>query len=176
MPLSAPELASLRRETEDWFDLTCDISRETQVDDPYGGRGDSSPTTVASDIACAIESGIAHEQELSFAGKFADVQLFTVTLPAETDIRQHDNLQITSLVAGTGEYAEVTTAQGGNRDLKFTNSVVGVVGNGRTVSYNTWQSAVLLVLRVSGNPFDNTSFVVDLVTIDGQNSTQAVTT
>lgn len=93
--LSAPELASLRDETEAWFDSTCDLYHQAGGDDAYGGRGGSYPGSPSlNDLPCNVESGIAHEQERSFIGRFEDIQLFTVTLPAQTDVRIDDRLVI----------------------------------------------------------------------------------
>ena len=95
MGLTASELAHLREETEAWFDSVCDIYHITDTDDVYGGHGGSYPGAPSlADIPCNVDSGIAHEQERSFIGRFEEVQLFTITFPAQTDVKMEDRLVI----------------------------------------------------------------------------------
>lgn len=98
-PVITPtELADLREATESWFTDRCDIWRPAvSADDAYGGYGNASADTlVVEDIHCAIESGAEHEQTRALIAKIQSTQVFTVILPAGTDVRLHDHLIITT--------------------------------------------------------------------------------
>lgn len=92
------ELADLRLATESWFTDLCDIWRDAApVDDPYGGSGSTSAgTLVLEDIQCSIESGAEHVQTRALLAKIENVQAFTVTFPALTDVRLGDHLVIST--------------------------------------------------------------------------------
>jgi len=95
--LTAVELAGLRDTSEKWFTDTCDVYRITKVDDPYGGESeDEEPVSGLSGIRCMLESGAAHEQTRAIMDKITGTQIFTVTLPALTDVQVGDHLIITS--------------------------------------------------------------------------------
>jgi len=96
MSITEYELSLLRDEAEVWYDDVCDIYRITSTDDPYGGEGVVSETPIATGVGCALESGAAHEQERALIAKIQGVQLFTVALPAETDIEVGDHIIVTS--------------------------------------------------------------------------------
>lgn len=93
--ITQEELVELRNETELWFTDLCDIYRISLVDDNYGGQTETE-TVLSSGIKCMLESGTAHEQMRAVYSKLVDVQLFTVTLPAETDIQVTDHIVVTS--------------------------------------------------------------------------------
>jgi len=93
--LTAIELAQLRADTFSWADATCDIFRVTGSDDAYGGRGRAhltDPTYTA--IPCMLESGAGQEQERLTLGGITEVQMFTVSLPALTDVLVGDHLKV----------------------------------------------------------------------------------
>jgi hypothetical protein len=95
--LTDVEVASLRETTERWFTDKCDIYRIAVGDDPYGGEDETeSLVSGATGVECMLESGAAHEQTRAVYGKIVGVQLFTVTLPALTDVRVGDHLLITT--------------------------------------------------------------------------------
>jgi hypothetical protein len=91
------ELGSLREGLEEWFEDTCDILRDTRADDDYGGRSDSY-AVVASGVHCLVQPGmsVGHRTVEELAGELRQQMLFTISLPAGTDIRVNDRLQITS--------------------------------------------------------------------------------
>lgn len=94
--LTATELARLRTDTQSWFDATCDIFRVTGGDDVYGGRSRThlgAPTIAG--LTCTVESGAGQEQERLTLGGITEIQVFTVSLPALTDVRVGDHLKVT---------------------------------------------------------------------------------
>jgi hypothetical protein len=97
MPVSDNELQLLQADLETWFTDTCDIFRVTGADDVYGGhtRGHGLTATY-SDVPCMVESGAAQDQERLLVGAVVEVQIFTVSLPADTDIRVGDHLVVTA--------------------------------------------------------------------------------
>lgn len=95
MGLQADELAQLRKDTESWFDATCDIFRVVGTDDPYGGRGRShGANPLYSAVPCAIDPGAGQNQELLTLANITEVELFTVSLPAKTDVLVGDHLRV----------------------------------------------------------------------------------
>lgn len=92
------EMADLREATESWFMDTCDIYRgAVPQPDAYGGYGSTDPeAVVAAGVKCTVESGAEHVQERALLAKIENVQAFTVTLPANTDVRVDDHLVLTS--------------------------------------------------------------------------------
>lgn len=91
--LNPEELGLIRTEIEGWFPETCDIYRLTSVDDSAGGE-DQTEALIAAGIICELQSGVALHQEEVIAGRFTGTQLFTVTLPANTDIQVGDHLVV----------------------------------------------------------------------------------
>lgn len=95
MPVSDNELTLLRDDLEEWFTDTCDIFRVVGTDDVYGGHTRThGPTALYSGVPCMVESGAAQDQERLFAGAIAEVQVFTVNLPADTDVFVGDHLVV----------------------------------------------------------------------------------
>jgi hypothetical protein len=93
--LTPTELEQLRSDTESWFDSTCDIFRVTGGDDVYGGRGrDHSVNALYSSLPCTVEPGAGQEQERLTLGGITEIQMFTVSLPAKTDVRVGDHLKV----------------------------------------------------------------------------------
>lgn len=93
--LTPTELAQLRADTISWFDATCDIFRVTGGDDVYGGRGGAhaaDPTHTG--VRCTVESGAGQEQERLTLGGITEIQVFTVSLPAQTDVLVGDHLKV----------------------------------------------------------------------------------
>lgn len=91
------ELDLLRSDLETWFTDTCDIYRVTSTDDVYGGRTrDHGGTPTHAGVPCTIESGAGQDQERLFLGEIREIQLFTVTLPAGTDVEVGDHLVVHS--------------------------------------------------------------------------------
>jgi hypothetical protein len=76
---------------EDRFDLY----RDSHSDDGYGGQASSSALVVAG-VLCMVQSGAEHEQSQALEGIMVGMHLFTVTMPAELDIRYRDEIVITS--------------------------------------------------------------------------------
>ncbi len=95
MPLTTDELDLLRQETTSWLTDVCDLYRETTASDPYGGQG-TTEALVTESIPCSLQSGVAHEQTVPEIAALRNVHVFTVFLPAETDVRVQDNLVLTS--------------------------------------------------------------------------------
>lgn len=95
MPLTTAEIALLRQEVETWLTDLCDLYREMLSDDVYGGQVESE-ALVASGLRCSVQSGVSHEQTVPEISALRNVHVFTVTLPAETDVRVQDNLVITT--------------------------------------------------------------------------------
>lgn len=101
--LTDREISKLRSDIESWFDLTCSIFKRVGVDDAYGGRtsGHATEATYTA-VPCMVESGGGQDQErLTLAG-ITEVQLFTVTMPAETDVEVGDHV-----VISTGQHLNV---------------------------------------------------------------------
>lgn len=109
--INPEELAELRREDEKWFTDFCDIykvggaseSSESDSDDAYGGTDDDyggiddrTETLFQSHVSCMIESSTAHEQTRVVMGVLRETQLFTVTLPALTEINVGDHVIVTT--------------------------------------------------------------------------------
>ncbi len=95
MPVSDNELTQLREDLGEWFTDTCDIFHVSGTDDPYGGHTRGHGTTPTyEDVPCMVESGAAQDQERLFAGAIAEVQVFTVNLPADTDVLVGDHLVV----------------------------------------------------------------------------------
>lgn len=95
MPLTEPELELLRWEAENWQTELCDIFRVATVDDVYGGSSETE-TVIAFAVSAMIQSGAAQEQ-LQFLGtRLENLQIFTVFLPAGTDVRVTDHLIVTT--------------------------------------------------------------------------------
>ncbi len=95
MPLTTSEIAALRREVNSWLVDTCDLYRETRSTDAYGGETETE-ALVQAGISCSVQSGVAHEQVVANIGALRAEHIYTVTLPAEVDVRVQDNLVITS--------------------------------------------------------------------------------
>lgn len=85
----------MRQETSSWMTDVCDLYRETTSDDAYGGTAETE-ALVTEDIPCSLQSGVAHEQTVPEITALRNVHVFTVFLPAQTDVRVQDNLVITS--------------------------------------------------------------------------------
>lgn len=96
MPLTTDEIALLRQEVDTWLTDLCDLYRETLSTDAYGGQA-TSETLVTEGVACKVQSGVVHEQTVPELAALRNVHVFTVTLPAETDIRLQDNLVVTTM-------------------------------------------------------------------------------
>lgn len=96
MPLTTREVELLRQETTSWMTDTCDLLRETLSTDAYGGQASGSEVLVQESIPCSVQSGVAHEQTVPEISALRNVHVFTIFLPAETDVRVQDNLLITS--------------------------------------------------------------------------------
>lgn len=94
--ITQAELADLRSATESWFTDILDIYRGAVSSDPYGGEGEGAEGLVAQAVPCAIESSAEHVQERALLAIIGDVQAFTVTVPAETDIQVDDRVVLTS--------------------------------------------------------------------------------
>lgn len=96
MPLTTDEITLLRQEVNSWLTDVCDLYRETLTDDSYGGQ-ETVEALVQGGIACKVQSGVVHEQTVPEIAALRNVHIFTVTLPATTDVRLQDNLVITSM-------------------------------------------------------------------------------
>ena len=92
---SLEELTKLRSEIVGWMPDLADISRITHADDAYGGEVDTE-ADIATGVPCSIKSGAAQEQIMIFADTLRDLQIYTVTFPALTDIRVGDHVEITT--------------------------------------------------------------------------------
>lgn len=89
------EQARLQQEEVAWFEYTCDIYRTSSSEDDWGGFDETHGSTpLHAAVPCAVESGAAQEQERMLMGRIQGVQLFTLTLPAGTDIQLDDHVVI----------------------------------------------------------------------------------
>lgn len=93
--ITTEEMGLLREEANLWMPDWCDIYRVTTGDDDYGGSTEEE-TVLTEMLPCSIESGAAQEQVTLLVGQQVGTQIFTVTLPADTDIRVTDHLVIRS--------------------------------------------------------------------------------
>jgi hypothetical protein len=97
MGITHSELDLLRQEVESWFPYTCNIYKVTGTDDAFGGRSRGhSVDPDYRDVPCSIESGAAHAQEIPHLARIENVQIFTVSMPAETDVNVGDHLVVTT--------------------------------------------------------------------------------
>lgn len=96
--ISIAEMADLRQASESWMMDRCNIFRSPAgADDAYGGRdAGGADTQIATNIHCTVESGAEHVQERALLAKIENIQAFTVTLPANTDIAVRDHIVLTS--------------------------------------------------------------------------------
>lgn len=91
-PLSIPEweLDQVRDDLHGFYDFHCRIERVTGTDDPYGGHTEAR-ATIQDQIHCYVEGGVAHEQDRVVAeGLQREHELFTISMPAFTDVRVGD--------------------------------------------------------------------------------------
>jgi hypothetical protein len=93
--LESEELDLLRQETVGWFPDRCDTFGVVVTDDPYGGQG-SVKVPKLTDVPCMIDPSPVHSEERALIGVVAGVQIYSVTVPAETDVANNDRLTITT--------------------------------------------------------------------------------
>lgn len=89
------ELDQLRAELGRYYPDECTISRHSSADDNYGGTTET-PTVIATAVPCAIEGGVAHDQERMIAEKIQEREFFTIVMPAFTDVQVDDTITVTS--------------------------------------------------------------------------------
>jgi hypothetical protein len=94
--LSIAEMADLRGATESWFMDTANIMRGTPATDAYGGEDPGAEALVQAGVKCSIESGAEHVQDRALLAIIGNTQAFTVTFPANTDVRVGDHIILTS--------------------------------------------------------------------------------
>lgn len=99
--LTSGELARARADTEALLPDTCEISRVTLEPDGAGGQTETWETIAT--VACRVAPSGQSPQERAVAERVASVSTWTITLPAETDVKVGDRLTIgarTFAVAG----------------------------------------------------------------------------
>lgn len=95
MGLTEHEINGLRGAMESWSDATCDIFRVTDTEDVYGGSTRAhSDIPLYSGLPCTVDSGAGQNQEILTLANITEVQVFTVGLPALTDVLIGDHLKV----------------------------------------------------------------------------------
>jgi head-tail adaptor len=90
--LSAEELAAIRGDVLELQPDTCQVQRVTLTPDGAGGQTESWSTVAT--VACRVAPSGQSPQERAIAERVASVSTWTLTLPAETDVRPADRLQV----------------------------------------------------------------------------------
>lgn len=95
--LTAAEVLSMQEENILFFTDLCDIyTASPAADDAYGGTTVVSEAATQTGVQCMIESGAAQEQTRAMLAKISGVQIFTITLPAGTEIEVGDHIMVTT--------------------------------------------------------------------------------
>lgn len=96
--LSQCEIDSMQGAVKAMYDHTLDIYRSSAAStDVYGGHGtQSAPALTHEGIPCEIYPGVAHVTDVPDVGQLVDTQLFTITVPLDTDVQKNDLVVITS--------------------------------------------------------------------------------
>lgn len=92
--LSDADIASMRATLERTLPDSAVIKRDTQV--PDGAGGYTVTTATVATVACRVS--MASGRELDVAGRLSAVGTWTVTLPALTDVKAADRIEIGSRV------------------------------------------------------------------------------
>lgn len=92
--LSASDLARVRAVQALTFDLTATVSHPNYTDDGAGGRLPAAPTTFT--VPCRRASHRSTEGETIVAERVQGRELWDITFPAGTDIRQESIITIGS--------------------------------------------------------------------------------
>lgn len=94
--INPEEQESLRAEVEKWYDDVCDIRRRTRSSDAFGGESETD-TVVATGVICDISAQVQAMRPTDVLASQIEIrQLYTVSMPAGTDVKFHDRLVITS--------------------------------------------------------------------------------
>lgn len=110
------ELDLVRESLTGFYTHHCRVARVTNVDDVYGGSSETQ-TTIANDIPCYVEGGVAHEQDRAVvAGLQREAEFFTISMPAYTDVRVGDVVVVYP--------DEADTSEPGNMEVEVT-AVIG---------------------------------------------------
>lgn len=88
--LTAAELTAMRATLNASLPDTCEISRVTLEPDGAGGQIETWETIAT--VACRVAPSGQSPQERAVAERVASVSTWTLTLPAETDVRASDRL------------------------------------------------------------------------------------
>lgn len=94
--INPDEERALRGEVEKWYNDTCNILRRTRLADAYGGETEAS-TVVAEGVICDISAQVQAMRPTDVLAAQIEIrQLYTVSMPAGTDVQFHDRLLVTS--------------------------------------------------------------------------------
>lgn len=92
--LTADELAAMRATVEDALPDTAQVQRRTLVSDGAGGYTESWSTVAT--VACRVARGGQLPQERVIAERLTTTSIWTLTLPALTDVTAADRIVVAS--------------------------------------------------------------------------------
>jgi head-tail adaptor len=90
--LSTDDLVAMRTTLEDSLPDSCQVSRKTATSDSAGGFTESWATVATVD--CRVSASGRSPQERAIADKLTGVSVWTITLPASTDVAIADRLVV----------------------------------------------------------------------------------
>jgi len=97
MQLTPSELNHLRTDLDKWKVDVCDIYRNDEISDSYGGKGsDGTPTKVYSNVPCHIAYGIRHFQALSMEGLERFRREVLIRIPDSYTVLLNDHIVLTT--------------------------------------------------------------------------------
>ncbi len=90
--LTADELAAMREEVEASLPDTAQVQRRTLTPDGAGGFGESWQTVAT--VACRVAPSGRSPDEQVIAERLTTTSVWTLTLPADTDVRPTDRIVV----------------------------------------------------------------------------------
>lgn len=105
--ISDAHLTQMRDQAERLLTDTCDVLRFTTVSDSEGGWTDTWATHL-SGVPCRVAPTGLTPNERIIAEKFAAERVYSVTLPAETDVTERDRVVWESTTFGVKSSALAT--------------------------------------------------------------------
>lgn len=108
--LTTDDLTAIRADIVALLPDSCEIKRLTTDSDGMGGQTESWDTQAT--VSCRIAPAGGGPQERTIANKLSSVSAWTITLPAETDVKTTDRLvvgsrafEVVAVLARSGEVA-----------------------------------------------------------------------
>jgi SPP1 family predicted phage head-tail adaptor len=94
--LPSGALTAMRRVQALTFDQTCTIVRSVEVSDGAGGTTNT-PTVIAT-VACRVAPALLQRDEAIIAGQVQGQTPWRVTVPANTDVTEADEIHVGSRI------------------------------------------------------------------------------